>query len=68
MTHVVGVAELIGTAAAATAAAMVAVVAGRSAEGGVMTTADPELPAAVIVRNVLRHGVRLQEFTGIPTS
>ena len=33
-----------------------------------MTTADPELPAAVIVRNVVRHGVRLQEFTGIPTS
>ncbi len=68
VTHVVGVAELIGTAAAATAAAMVAVVAGRSADGGVMTTADPELPAAVIVRNVVRHGVRLQEFTGIPTS
>ena len=34
--------------------------------GGVMTTSDPDLPAATVLRNVLRHGVRLQEFTGIP--
>jgi hypothetical protein len=66
VTHVVGVAELIGTSAAAVAAAMVALLAGGTRPGGVMTTADPDLPAAAILRNVLRHGVRLQGFTGIP--
>jgi hypothetical protein len=66
VTHVVGVAELIGTSAAAVAAAMVALLAGGTRPGGVMTTSDPDLPAAAILRNVLRHGVRLQEFTGIP--
>ncbi len=66
VTHVVGVAELIGTSAAAVAAAMVALLAGGTRPGGVMTTSDPDLPAAAILRNVLRHGVRLQGFTGIP--
>jgi hypothetical protein len=66
ITHVVGVAELIGTAAAAVAAAMVALLTATTRPGGVMTTSDPDLPAATILSNVLRHGVRLQEFTGIP--
>jgi hypothetical protein len=66
VTHVVGVAELIGTAAAAVAAAMVALLGSGARPGGVMTTADPDLPAATILRDVLRHGVRLQGFTGIP--
>jgi hypothetical protein len=66
VTHVIGVAELIGTAAAATAAAMAAHVAGGDARTGVITTSDTDLPAAAILRNVLRFGVRLQEFTGIP--
>ena len=66
VTHVVGVAELIGTAAAATAAAMVAMLAGGPQPGGVMTTSDPTCRRPPILRNVLRHGVRLQEFTGIP--
>jgi hypothetical protein len=66
VTHVVGVAELIGTAAAATAVAMVTLLATGPRPGGVVTTSDPDLPAAVVLGNVLRHGVRLQEFTGIP--
>jgi hypothetical protein len=65
-THVIGVAELIGTAAAATAAAMAAYIAEDGAQPGVITTSDTNLPAAAILRNVLRYGVRLQEFTGIP--
>jgi hypothetical protein len=65
VTHVIGVAELIGTAAAATAAAMAEHVAAGDARTGVITTSD-DLPAATILRNVLRNGVRLQEFTGIP--
>ena len=63
--QVVGVAELIGTAAAAVAAAMVAVL-DDGLPAGVLTTADPDLPAATVLGAVLRHGVRLQEFTGIP--
>jgi hypothetical protein len=66
VTHVVGVAELIGTAAAATAAAMVTVLATGTRPAGVMTTSDPDLPVAAVLGNVLRHRVRLQEFTGIP--
>jgi hypothetical protein len=65
-THVIGVAELIGTAAAATAAAMAVFVAEGAARRGVVTTSDTDLPAASILRTVLRYGVRLQEFTGIP--
>lgn len=66
MTHVVGVAELIGTAAAATAAAMVGVLQERDRHGGVVTTSDADLPATELLRSVLRLGVRMQEFTGIP--
>jgi hypothetical protein len=66
ITHVIGVAELIGTAAAATAAAMVAVLASGNSADGAVTTCDPELPTSTILRDVLRFGVRLQEFTGIP--
>jgi hypothetical protein len=66
VTHVIGVAELIGTSAAATAAAMATHVAGGGARPGVITTSDPDLPASAILRNLLRYGVRLQEFTGIP--
>jgi hypothetical protein len=68
VTHVVGVAELIGTAAAATAAAMVSLLAAGPRPGGVVTTSDPDVPAAVVLGDVLRHRVRLQEFTGIPQS
>ena len=60
VTHVVGVAELIGTAAAAVAAAMVALLSTGTRQPGVMTTSDLDLPAATILGNVLRHGVRLE--------
>ena len=33
---------------------------------GVMTTADDDLPTGDLLRAVLRHGVRLQAFTGVP--
>ena len=66
VTDVIGVAELIGTATAATAAAMATYVATGQARPGVITASDPDVPAASILRNLLRYGVRLQEFTGIP--
>ncbi len=66
ITYVVGIAELIGTAAAAMAAAMVGVIGTRVHHGGVITTSDADLPAESLLRSVLRYGVRLQEFNGVP--
>lgn len=65
ITHVVGVAELLGTAAAATASAMVGALAA-GVRPGVVTTADDDLDTADVLGAVLRHGVRLQQFTGVP--
>jgi len=66
ITQVVGIAELIGTATAAMAAAMVGVLASRVHHGGVVTTSDDDLPVDTVLRAVIRHGVRLQEFNGVP--
>ena len=66
VTHIVGIAELIGTAAAAVAAAFVDHVAAGAAPVGVVTTSDAELPTASLLSTVARGGVRLQSFTGIP--
>lgn len=66
ITHIVGIAELMGTAAAAMAAAMVGVLATRVHHGGVITTSDVDVPVDTVLRSVIRHGVRLQEFNGVP--
>ena len=66
ITHVVGIAELVGTATAAVAAAMVGVLSTRVHHGGVVTTSDNDLPTESALRSVLRYGVRLQEFNGVP--
>jgi hypothetical protein len=68
VTHVVGIAELAGTAAAAMAAAIVNVLAMRVHHGGVITTSDDDLPSEMLLRTVLRYGVRLQEFNGVPVT
>jgi hypothetical protein len=66
VTHIVGIAELIGTAAAAVAAAFVDHVASGPAPAGVVTTSDADLPTAFLLSAVARGGVRMQSFTGIP--
>ena len=66
VTIVQGIAELIGTTAAAVATAMVGMIARRTAPAGVVTTSDPDLPVDAVVRDVIRYGVRLQAFTGVP--
>ena len=66
VTHIVGIAELIGTAAAAVAAAFVDHVTSGAAPAGVVTTSDADLPTASLLTAVVRGGVRLQSFTGIP--
>ncbi len=64
--HIIGIAELIGTAAAAVAAAFVDLVVAGEAPTGVVTTSDASLPTDDLLAAVTRGGVRLQAFTGIP--
>lgn len=68
VTVVQGIAELIGTAAAAVAAAMVGAIARAAAPVGIVTTSDPDLDLDTVLRDVVRYGVRLQAFTGVPSS
>jgi len=65
-TDVLGIAELIGTATAAVAAAMVGELARRPDRAGVVTTADADLAIGGVLHDVMRFGVRPQTFTGVP--
>jgi hypothetical protein len=65
-TRIIGVAELLGTTAAAVAAAFVDHVASGQAAAGVVTSSDASLPTEDLLAAVSRGGVRLQAFTGIP--
>jgi hypothetical protein len=68
VTRIVGVAELVGTAAAATASAFaVEAVAGRL-PSGVSRAGDAGLDTVGMLRTVSQLGVRLQEFTGVPST
>ena len=64
-TLIMGIAELLGTAAAAVAAAFVDHLATADVPPGVVTSSDEDLPTATLLSTVARHGVRLQSFTGI---
>ena len=61
-----GVAELVGTAAAATAAAFATGIADGVVPAGRVLTGDASLPTIDLLRRVESLGVRLQEFTGVP--
>lgn len=65
---VAGVAELVGTAAAATAAAFVTGIVDGALPSGRVVTGDASLPTLELLRRVESFGVRLQEFTGVPQS
>jgi hypothetical protein len=65
-TLIVGIAELVGTAAAATAAALAGAVVRGEVPDGVVTTGDSRLDTIGLLHVVERLGVRVQEFTGIP--
>ena len=67
-TLIAGVAELVGTAAAATAAAFVVEIAGGRVGTGVIRAGDAALDTVSMLSTVSRFGVRLQEFTGAPSS
>jgi hypothetical protein len=63
---VAGVAELVGTAASATAAAFVTALLDGRLPTGLVLAGDPDLDTVDLLRRVERFGVRLQEFTGVP--
>ena len=67
-TLIFGIAELIGTAAAAVAVAFVDHIAAGDAPTGVVTSSDATLPTDDLLVAVTRGGVRLQAFTGIPST
>mgnify|MGYP005812430501 CR=1 FL=1 len=65
-TLIAGIAELVGTAAAATASAFTAAVLASSVPNGVVRAGDRALDTTGLLRAIERSGVRLQEFTGVP--
>lgn len=65
-TLIVGIAELVGTAAAATATALAGAVVRGEVPDGVVATGDARLDTLGLLNVVERLGVRVQEFTGIP--
>lgn len=68
LTLVAGIAEMVGTAAAATAVAYVeAALAGRLPVG-VVLPGDERIDTLRLLHDVERFGVRLQEFTGVPSA
>jgi hypothetical protein len=67
-TLIAGVAELVGTAAAATAIAFVAAIARGSLPVGVVRPGDAALDTVGLLATIAEVGVRLQEFTGVPST
>ncbi|MGA0971771.1 MAG: hypothetical protein ACO3U0_10845, partial [Ilumatobacteraceae bacterium] len=63
-THIVGMAELLGTATAATAAAFVGAARSGRLPTGVVLAGDVELDTVSLLADVVAFGVRIQEFVG----
>jgi hypothetical protein len=68
VTSIVGIAELVGTATAATASAFAAEALAGRLPVGVSRSADDGLDTVGILRTISQLGVRLQEFTGVPST
>jgi hypothetical protein len=66
-TLIAGIAERVGTAAGATAAAFAELAATRPAASGIVIPGDRSLPTGELLDRIGDHGVRVQSFTGVPT-
>ena len=64
-TSIAGIAERAGTAAAALAAVFAAEASGGRLPSGAVVSGDAMLDTVGLLAGVERHGVRLQEFTGV---
>ncbi len=67
VTLILGIAELVGTAAAATASAFAKAAVDGSLPNGVVRSSDSRLDTIALLKAIERLGVRLQEFTGVPS-
>ena len=67
VTLILGVAELVGTAAAATAVAFAQAVLDGRVPTGVVRSSDARLDTVALLNTIEKLGVRLQEFTGVPS-
>ncbi len=67
-TLIVGIAEQVASAAAATATAFTSAILDGALPSGVITPADDRLDTIGLLHTIERLGVRIQEFTGIPSS
>lgn len=65
-TAIVGIAEFVGAAAAATAATFTVAALRGDLPSGVVTTSDGSLDTLALLAAIRRRGIRLQEFTGVP--
>jgi hypothetical protein len=68
MTSIVGIAELVGTATAATASAFAVQALHARLPSGAVRAGDAALDTTAMLRTVSQLGVRLQEFTGVPST
>ena len=68
VTSIVGIAELVATATAATASAFAVEALNGRLPSGVSRAGDAALDTNGILRTISQLGVRLQEFTGVPST
>lgn len=68
VTLIAGIAEMVGTATAATACAYLDAILGGDVPVGLTLPGDERLDTTALLRAIERRGVRLQEFNGLPSS
>ena len=68
ITSIAGIAEMVGTATAATAAAFLEMLIAGSLPTGLVLAGDDRIDTHMLLHTVGRFGVRLQEFTGVPSA
>jgi hypothetical protein len=68
LTVIGGIAEMVGTAAAATACAYVEALLRGDLRPGLHLPGDASVDTTALLHDVERFGVRLQEFTGVPNA
>lgn len=68
VTLIAGIAEMVGTATAATACAYLDAMLGGELPVGLNLPGDDRVDTTALLRAIERRGVRLQEFTGLPSN
>lgn len=68
VSSIAGIAEMVGTAAAATAIGFLEAALTGALPAGLTLPGDDRLDTVSLLRTIQRFGVRLQEFTGVPSA